>query len=312
MEQIISWLAQYGLAAVFVNVGLLQLGLPLPAYPMLVLTGALSVTGQYSPIGLLATAVLACLVSDSVWYVMGQRYGARVLRTLCRISLSPGECVRQTESIFTRWGVRSLIVAKFLPGFASLATALAGRARVPYGRFLLFDAIGATLYAGVGIGLGVMFHDTVYQVLSVLADMGRIGGCVLLAGFAVFLARKWWQRQRFHRQLRMARISPRELQALSDAGTPAVLLDVRSPAKRGEGGIIPGAVIWSDLNRSAASLDLPHDTQVVVYCACPDDASAALVAKRLIKAGFTHVRPLHGGIDAWQAEGFSLDFPKPA
>lgn len=308
MEQIISWLAQYGLAAVFINVGLLQLGLPVPAYPMLVLTGALSVTGSYSAPGLLATAVLACLLADTVWYLAGRQYGGRVLRSLCRISLSPDSCVRQTESIFTRWGERSLMVAKFLPGFASLATALAGKARVPFGRFLLFDGIGAALYAGVGIGLGLLFHDTVADVLVVLADMGRIGLMVLVGAFAVFLARKWWQRHRFHRQLRMARISPQELRALSQAGTPAVVLDVRTDMSRGRGGVIPGALLWSDPDRAAATLDLAHDTPVVVYCACPNDASAALVARRLMAAGFRNVRPLKGGIDAWQAEGFELEF----
>ena len=124
MDPIISWQEHYGLAAVFLNGGLEQLGLPIPAYPVLILTGALSMNGQYSAASLLFTAVLACLMADSVWYWAGHHYGGRVLKTLCRISLSPDSCVRQTESIFTRWGAKSLILAKFIPGFASLATAL--------------------------------------------------------------------------------------------------------------------------------------------------------------------------------------------
>jgi membrane protein DedA with SNARE-associated domain len=215
MNQIILWLEQYGLAAVFLNIGLEQLGLPIPAYPVLILTGALSFNGQYSAGGLLLTAVLACLIADSIWYWAGHRYGSRVLKTLCRISLSPDSCVRQTESIFTRWGVRSLVLAKFIPGFASLATALAGRTGVPFGRFLFFDAIGATLYAGVGLAIGMVFHDAVADVLAIFEQMGRIGLMVLLVAFALFLAHKWWQRQRFYRQLRMARISPTELVQLT-------------------------------------------------------------------------------------------------
>jgi len=309
MDQIIVWLELYGLAAVFLNIVLEQLGLPIPAYPVLILTGALSFNGQYSPGSLLATAVAACLIADGIWYWAGKRYGSRVLKTLCRISLSPDSCVRQTESIFTRWGARSLVLAKFIPGFASLATALAGRTGVPFGRFLFFDAIGAALYAGVGLAIGMVFHDAVADVLAVFEQMGRIGLMVLLAAFALFLVHKWWQRQRFLRQMRMARITPQELLRLTQGGQPAVILDVRSELSRGEGGIIPGALLWSDPDRKMVTLDLPHDVAVVVYCACPNDASAAQVARRLMAAGFKNVRPLHGGIDAWQAAGLSLEYP---
>ena len=97
MDAVVTWLAQFGLLAVFLHVGAQQLGLPVPAYPVLILTGALSVDGHYSPAVLMLTAVTACLLADTLWYLAGQRYGAQVLRTLCRISLSPDSCVRQTE-----------------------------------------------------------------------------------------------------------------------------------------------------------------------------------------------------------------------
>lgn len=312
MEQLVIWLEHYGLAAVFVNIGLEQLGLPIPAYPVLILTGALSHAGRYSAGGLLAVGVLACLAADTVWYWAGRHLGGRVLKTLCRISISPDSCVRQTESIFTRWGVNSLVLAKFIPGFASLATALAGKTAVPFGRFILFDALGATLYTGLGIGIGIFFHDAVADVLAVLEQMGRIGLTVLVVGFALFLLYKAWQRQRFHKLLRMSRISPAELQTLLQGEQPAVVLDVRSELSRGDGGVIPGALVWSDLDRKMATLDLPADAVVVVYCACPNDATAAVVARRLMAAGFSNVRPLHGGIDAWQAAGFDVVYPQPA
>lgn len=312
MNSIIGWLEQYGLAAVFINVGLEQLGLPVPAYPVLILTGALSVGGRYSVYALLVTAVLACLIADCLWYWAGHRFGSRVLKTLCRISLSPDSCVRQTESIYARWGVRSLMVAKFIPGFASLATALAGRTGVPFGRFLFFDAIGAALFCGVGLAIGMFFHDVVDDVLLVLENLGRIGLTVLVSLFGLFILNKLWQRQRFLRQLRMSRISPEGLWELTQAQQPSVILDVRTPLSRGNGGVIPGALLWSDPDRKMATLDLAPDTAVVVYCACPNDASAALVARRLMAAGFKNVRPLHGGIDAWQAAGFELEYPSSA
>jgi rhodanese-related sulfurtransferase len=256
--------------------------------------------------------VLACLLADTVWYLAGKRYGGQVLSTLCRISLSPDSCVRQTESIFARWGVRSLVVAKFVPGFASLATALAGRAGVPFRRFLVFDAIGSTLFAGLGVAIGLVFHDAVEDVLAVFEQLGRIGLMFIGTGFAMFVAYKWWERHRFHTQLRMARISPVDLHLLRQNQHAAVVLDVRTDLNRGQGGIIPGALIWNDFDRKVTTLDLPPGAAVVVYCACPNDASAALVARRLMNAGFANVRPLAGGIDAWEAAGFALEYPNDA
>ena len=126
MSHLITLIEHYGLAFVFVNVLLLQAGLPVPAYPTLIVTGALAARSPYTLPGLLATAVAASVIADVGWYLVGRRLGGRVLKTLCRVSLSPDSCVRQTESIFTRWGARSLTVAKFVPGFASVATAMAG------------------------------------------------------------------------------------------------------------------------------------------------------------------------------------------
>ena len=149
MSNLVTLIEHYGLALVFVNVLMLQAGLPVPAYPTLIVTGALAARSPYTLPGLVATAVAASVVADVGWYMVGRRFGGRVLKTLCRISLSPDTCVRQTETIFTRWGAPSLAVAKFIPGFASVATAMAGIVRLAPWRFVLFDAIGAALWSGV-------------------------------------------------------------------------------------------------------------------------------------------------------------------
>ena len=169
MSHLVELVQHYGLALVFVNVLALQAGLPVPAYPTLIVTGALAARGGYSLPALLATATLASLIADIGWYAAGRRIGGSVLRTLCRISLSPDSCVRQTESIFTRWGAPSLMVAKFVPGFASVATAMAGVVRIAVWRFVLADAVGAALWSGVAIALGYAFRDAIDDVVSGLA-----------------------------------------------------------------------------------------------------------------------------------------------
>jgi len=246
MSHLITLIEHYGLALVFVNVLLLQAGFPVPAYPTLIVTGALAARAPYTLAGLLATAVAASVIADIGWYMIGRRLGGRVLRTLCRISLSPDSCVRQTESIFTRWGARSLTVAKFVPGFASVATAMAGIVRLSPWRFLVFDAIGAALWSGVALALGYLFRDAVNDVLDVLSAMGRYGLMVIVSAFVIYVVVKWVQRQRFIRQLKMDRVTVQELRDLVDAGTPTTVIDVRSKLSQSVTGRIPGALTVDD------------------------------------------------------------------
>lgn len=306
MSWLLQLIEQYGIAAVFANVLVEQAGAPIPAYPTLVLTGALAVDGRYAVTTLLLVAVLAALIADTGWYLAGRRYGRRVLALLCRVSLSADSCVRQTEGVFARWGAASLMVAKFIPGFASLASALAGATGTRVPAFLLFDAIGAAVWAGSALYLGSLFSTTVDDLLRVLEQLGR-GGLMLLAlVLAVFIAGKWWQRHRFMRSLRMDRISVDELYDMLRQGHQPLVVDVRSPQSQRQGRI-PGAVtIAPDFSEFIAG-DVPLADEVIVYCACPNEASAAIVARELMKRGYTRVRPLQGGIDAWREAGYAVD-----
>ncbi|AMP11113.1 rhodanese-like domain protein [Collimonas arenae] len=306
MTYLFHLIEQYGLVIVFFNVLAEQLGAPVPAYPTLVITGALMHRGEYSAPVLLLTAVVAALIADFAWYLAGRRYGRRVLSTLCRISLSPDSCVRQTESIYSRWGARSLLLAKFIPGFASIASALAGTVRTKRMTFVIYDGIGAALWAGLGIYLGSLFSTTIDDLLNVLTQLGQYGMILIGVAFAVFVASKWWQRRRFRLSLRMARISVGELNDLLQQGIRPAIVDVRSPASQ-QAGRIPGALTISHQEIHSFVLDAPVDQEVIVYCACPNEASAALVAKQLMLKGYKKVRPLSGGIDAWIAAGYSID-----
>ena len=306
MDLLIRLTAEYGLLFVFVNILAQQLGAPLPSYPVLMLTGALAARGQLNAFALLGTAVAACLLADLAWYLIGRRFGRRVLGVLCRISLSPDGCVRQTESIFTRFGPPSLVVAKFVPGFASVATALAGAMHIRRGPFLLFDALGAALWAGAGLALGWLFSPAIEDIVNTLAQLGKWGLILLALAVALFVAAKWWQRHRFNVQLRMARVSVDALGELLDRGEHPLIVDVRTQAARDEGRI-PGAIASLGDDLVPELLAHPRDALVVVYCACPNDASAVLAARKLLERGFRNVRPLAGGIDAWTAAGRSLE-----
>ncbi len=307
MTQLIDLIQYYGLAFVFINVLALQAGLPLPAYPTLILTGALASRGGASLQALLATAVVASMIADIAWFYAGRRFGSKVLKTICRVSMSPDSCVRQTESIFERYGAASLAVAKFIPGFASVATSMAGVVRVPLWKFLVFDAIGAALWAGVALGLGYVFRDAINDVLKVFETMGRIGLWLVLGGFVLYVAAKWWQRELFIWRLRMDRISVDELHEMMTAKRVGTVIDVRSRITQSLTGRIPGAITVDLNNLKVELLPIKPEQAVIVYCACPNEYTAAKVAKVLIQHGFTRVHPLLGGIDAWIAAGHPVE-----
>lgn len=307
MQHLIALITEYGLLFVFCNVLAAQAGIPLPAVPTLVLTGALLGVSHYSAGALIFVAVVAALIADTGWYLAGTRIGRPVLRIMCRISLSPDTCVRQTENIYQRFGAPSLVVAKFIPGFAAVATALAGAVRTPFLTFLLFDAIGAALWAGVAVGIGSLFSNTVETLLNTLAHLGEVGVALVVVALAVFIALKWWDRRRFFNELRMARITVPQLAQLLDAGTAPIILDVRSLQSQKLDGRIPGAIAVDEKTVEIRIPDTDSDREVILYCACPNEASAARIAKLLKARGFTRVRPLAGGIDAWMQAGYAIE-----
>lgn len=302
MELLLHLIGTYGLLVVFVSVFLDQGGIPVPAYPPIIVTTAVAVDGQQSLWPTLLVATLAALLADGLWFLGGRRFGAALLRLMCRLSLSPDSCVLMTRGIYARWGAPSLLVAKFVPGFAAVATTLAGETGTRAQRFVLYDGLGALLWSGVAVVLGAVFHEAVNDVLDQLEALGRRGLILLAMLVVVFLAYKLVRRQLFMRELRMARISVAELSRLIEDGGQPMILDVRSPKQRAASGWIPGALFVASLSDTTLE---PHD-EVIVYCDCPNEASAANLARELRKRGFKRVRPLAGGFEAWQAQGFSV------
>lgn len=307
-----SLVTEYGLMFVFANVLMTQLGLPIPAVPTLVVAGAAAAAGAMSPVALFAVAFTACALADASWYLGGRLYGRRLMKLLCRVSLSPDSCVRQSESRFQRWGRLTLVIAKFVPGLATLMPPLAGTMRLDWRAFATLDGLGVAMWVGVAVSLGMRFHR---QVNGVLAGLQQFGALVLV-GVGVllltFVAIKWWQRHLFHRNLRMARISVEELLQLIERGERPMVVDLRSAGARDEDRrSVPGALIMDFEDAERRLHDFPADRDIIFYCACPNEAGAAQVAKKLMRLGYTRVRPLAGGLEAWIAAGYEVGSGSP-
>jgi membrane protein DedA with SNARE-associated domain/rhodanese-related sulfurtransferase len=296
------------LGIVFLNVLLDQLGLPVPAVPTLVVAGALAADHRLPAASLAALAISACVIADSLWYLAGRAYGGRVMNLLCRISLTPDTCVGETQSTFERWGAGALIVAKFIPGLSIMAPPLAGALRMGIARFVVCSILGAALWVGAALVAGVMLKSQIEALLPQAASIGGAAVLLLLGLLSAYILFKWWERRRFYRALDVARISVAELhERMSDAAAPLVV-DVRSATARAlEQQRIPGALHLPVAEVARHMQDVARDREIIFYCTCPNEASAAQAARLLMKQGFSRVRPLYGGLHAWIAAGYAVE-----
>lgn len=308
MSQLLALVVTHGTLLVFAATLAARIGAPVPAAPVLVVAGGLAAAGQLSWIAALAAAIVANILGDGVWFWAGRAHGYRVLRLLCRISLSPDSCVRQSEAFILRWGGSSLVAAKFVPGVSVVAPPMAGALGMSLAAFLGFETLAAAIWAGLFLGLGWVFADQIQQVMDMLSALGMVAVVALVVIVAAYLALRYWRRRMFRSGVAMPRIDVAELRALIDGGAAPVIVDVRSGAARTiDERRIPGAlaVELRDIERLVD--ELPRDRELVLYCNCPNEASAAQAAGRLVARGFTRVRPLAGGLDAWVASGHRVE-----
>ncbi|WP_118182420.1 DedA family protein/thiosulfate sulfurtransferase GlpE [Paraburkholderia phosphatilytica] len=303
---------QYGPALVFANVLAASLGLPVPALPTLVLFGAMaalhpgSVGTQVVPV--LVLSICATLIGDSAWYLAGRIYGGNTLKTLCKLSLSRDTCVKKTERFFGRWGVRVLAVAKFVPGLSIVSVPMAGAMHTPYRTFLAFDGIGAALWAGVGLIVGVVFAPQIDMLFAGASRLGHMTLVVVGVLLVLYTLYRWHRRRQLIKKLAAARIDVNDLYTLIEARHSPVVFDIRSEEKRKlDPYVIPGSLFADERQLDEIIQKYPHDQKVVIYCSCPNEISAAWMAKQLNEAGFSDVLPLRGGLDAWRDAGRPLD-----
>lgn len=310
MDAIAGQLAHYGVPLVGFNVLLQQLGLPIPAVPTLMLAGALAASGRIGFASALSIAVLASLVADLVWFWAGRRYGYPVLRLLCRISLSPDTCVRQTEGIFERWGFYSVVVSKFVPGFSTVAPPIAGALGMSVRAFTLASTASALLWAGAAMVVGLIFAQQIEAVVAWISTHVPLAGLLAAVLVAAYALVKVAQRYRTARFVAASMITVAELRERLASEPRPFLIDVGSSLAHKARAHIPGAVLL-DLDAIAHADDFPGDRDIVVYCACPNEESAKRAAALLMQKGWRRVRPLEGGIDAWANAGYPVEHALP-
>src|SRR5579859_4873936 len=267
MHSTLEFLIKHGYVVLLAWVFAEQLGLPVPSLPVVLAAGALSGTGHLSFWSSLFFVTIAALTADSFWYMLGRRKGIRILQILCKISLEPDSCVRRTEGIFSKQGARSLLIAKFIPGLGLVTPPLAGIFRMRFRRFLLFDAIGSALWAAAFLALGYVFAGQIERVAANLASLGGWLLVLAIGALAAYIGYKFVARQRFLRELRIARITVDELKVKLDAGEQITIVDLRHSLDfEAEPEVIPGAFHMEAKELELKNDRLPRGGEVVLYC----------------------------------------------
>ena len=312
MNDLVVILSAQGAVVVFLATAATRLGAPVPAAPFLVVAGGLAMGGQLSFTAVLLAAVLGNIVGDGAWFLAGRRWGYRVMRFLCRISLSADTCVRRSESILGRWGGLSLIAAKFVPGVSVVAPPMAGALGMSNTRFMAYETLAALIWSLGFMAIGALFDAAIQDVLAVMSSVGltaTLVGALLLAAFVAW-------RYRARRIARAAEdvehIEVSELREALASGRRLTVVDLRSPEARTlDERALPGAVgiAYSQLANRLPELQAARE--LVVFCDCPNDETAIAAARQLTQAGLPRVRVLAGGIAAWAAAEALASAPAP-
>ncbi|HEV2280464.1 MAG TPA: DedA family protein/thiosulfate sulfurtransferase GlpE [Acidobacteriaceae bacterium] len=307
MPVAVDMFIRYGYLLVFVWVLTEQMGIPVPSTPLLIMAGTLTATHRIHLVPVLLAALAGSVIADSVWYVLGKKYGSAVVRLVCKLSLESSACVQKTELYFTKRGAVALLAAKFVPGLGSVAAPIAGQIGMDYGKFVIFDAGGILLWSLSATLGGRFFGDVLKHNPQAFSTAAHFFVVIFVALLAGFLTWRMLQRRAFLKSVRMARLEPQELKRLMDEGEPVFIVDLRHPLDYlPDPRTLPGALSLTPDKLMEHSERIPRDQEIVLFCTCPSEATAARMALALRKMGIRQVRPLRGGYDEWKKLGYPL------
>jgi len=308
-----EFFVRHATAILFVWVLAEQLGLPIPSIPVLLTAGTLSASHRVHSFSALMAVVAACIVADSLWFFLGRRYGAGVIRLLCRFSFEASTCISKTQDYFGRRGAETLLFAKFIPGLSTVAPPIAGQAGMEYSRFLLYDISGSLVWSLSFLLAGRFFGDVAQRSQAFFALLSHFAVLVFVLMVVGFFLWRVMKQRRFVAQVRELRIEPAAVKSMLDQAADGevacqpYIVDLRHPLDYlPDPRVLPGAVRIGPTELEAMADQIPRDRDVILYCTCPSEETSAKVAMQLHRLGVTRVRPLRGGFDGWKEAGYPL------
>lgn len=308
MNTLIDLVQVYGLWMIFLITLLQSIGLPLPSFAILIVTAAVRPPDTLVIILLVLAGASGSLIGDIVLYFAGKRFGTSILGKLCKISLSPDSCVKSSGDIFKRFGPPALTFMKFVPGLSTIAPVVAGVYAMPIFSFVVFSFIAASVYTLAAVSLGVYFRHEISGLLATITQYGQMGLLLIITAFALYLLIKWLRRYLLIRQFHADRVTVDDLLNLMARKTSPVIFDVRPADQRTKNGFIPNSILISSADLQDIAERYSANDEIIIYCSCPNEITAAKFAQQLRKTGLKRIRPLLGGIDEWAKSGGKIIF----
>jgi membrane protein DedA with SNARE-associated domain len=132
----------------------LFVGFVLPGETVAVLSGVAAKLGHVPLAGALAVTIVAAIVGDSVGYEVGRHFGPRMLNV--RLLRERRHRIEQAQSFLARRGGSAVFLGRWIALFRALMPALAGSARMPYPKFLVWNAVGGIAWGVAVVMLGYL------------------------------------------------------------------------------------------------------------------------------------------------------------
>jgi len=313
LSSVMVLLVHHAYAVLFLWVLIEQGGLPVPSVPLMLAAGTMSAAHRLHVAYALPMVMLACLISDSAWYFLGQRYGSKILNILCKFSMEAATCVSKTQGTVTKRGAVTLLFAKWVPGLSTMAAPIAGQAEIPYSKFVFYDMAGTLMWASAWLFAGRFFGDLAKRSTEFFGTLSHFAVLLVVLMVVAWQVYRLVKRQQFVSELRGLRLEPAQLLAMMNDARKAgedqpFIVDLRHPLDvLTDPLVLPGALRIGPEDLKLRKAMIPLDRDIVLYCTCPSEETSAKVALELRRMGVRRVRPLRGGLQGWKDAGYPLD-----
>lgn len=181
---ILDLVATYGYIVVLLVVMSESAGLPVPGETSLLVASAIAATGRLSIAGVIVAAAAGAILGDTAGYWVGRRFGLALLRRHGRLLRIDDAKIAQAEAFFTRHGDKTVFLGRFVPVGRIFSAVLAGVSRMPYRRFLVWNATGGIVWATLVGMLGYLFGTQ----LPLIEQIVRRSSLALLLIILAFVA----------------------------------------------------------------------------------------------------------------------------
>jgi membrane protein DedA with SNARE-associated domain/rhodanese-related sulfurtransferase len=290
-----------------------QAGVPIPSLPVMIAAGTMSAAHRLHLAYVIPLILLACLISDTAWYLLGRRYGRKILDLLCRFSLESTTCVAKTQGTMSKRGAFTLLFAKFVPGLSTVAAPIAGQAGISFATFVAYDLAGSLIWCVTWLWAGRFFGDLAKRSHEFFTNLEHLAGPLLVASILGVVVYRFVKRRQFQNELRGLRLEPQTLmemieQATKEGQERPFIVDLRHPLDvLSDPFVLQGALRIGPSDLKQRKDMIPLDRDIVLYCTCPSEETSAKVALELRRMGIRRVRPLRGGLQGWKDAGYPLD-----